>query len=144
MAEAGVMPLEQAVSQHWDAIVIGAGPAGALSATLLARAGLSVLLVERRAFPRRKVCGGCLNARAVASLERAGLAPRVRALGAARVHTLRVHQRGRTAALDLPAGLAVSRYALDEALAAAAVEGRLHPAHRDLGACRTRGRRAAG
>jgi flavin-dependent dehydrogenase len=122
MAEAGVTHVDRAVTEHWDAIVIGAGPAGALSATLLAREGLSVLLVERRAFPRRKVCGGCLNARAVASLERAGLAPRVRALGAALVHTLRVHQGGRTAALDLPPGLAVSRYALDEALAAAAVE----------------------
>lgn len=106
----------------WDAIVIGAGPAGALSATLLARQGSSVLLVERRAFPRRKVCGGCLNARALASLDRAGLGPRVRALGAMPVHRLRVHQRGRSAMLALPPGLAVSRYALDDALAAAAVE----------------------
>jgi len=106
----------------WDAIVIGAGPAGALSATLLARQGLSVLLVERRTFPRRKVCGGCLNARALASLDRAGLGLRVRALGAARVHTLRLSQRGRSADVELPPGLAVSRYALDEALAGAAVE----------------------
>ena len=106
----------------WDAIVIGAGPAGALSACLLAREGLAVLLVERRAFPRRKVCGGCLNARALASLDRAGLGPRVRALGAAPVHTLRMHQRGRSAMLALPPGLAVSRYALDDSLAAAAAE----------------------
>ena len=104
----------------WDAIVVGAGPAGALSAYLLAREGLSVLLVERRAFPRRKVCGGCLNARALASLDRAGLGPRVRALGAMPVHRLRVCQRGRSAVLELPPGLAVSRYALDDALAAAA------------------------
>ena len=106
----------------WDAIVIGAGPAGALSATLLARQGLSVLLVERRALPRRKVCGGCLNARALASLDRAGLGSRVRALGATTVHTLRLHLRGRSAVVDLPPGLAVSRYALDNALASAAVE----------------------
>jgi flavin-dependent dehydrogenase len=107
---------------NWDAIVIGAGPAGALSATLLAREGLKVLLVERRAFPRRKVCGGCLNAHALASLKRAGLGARLRALGAMRVDTLRLHQRGRSAAIALPPGLAVSRYALDETLAAAAVE----------------------
>ena len=117
-----VAHLAQTRVKTWDAIVIGAGPAGALSATLLAREGSSVLLVERRAFPRRKVCGGCLNARALASLDRAGLGPRVRALGAAPVHTLRLHQRGRSAVLELPPGLAVSRYALDNALAAAAVE----------------------
>ena len=73
----------------WDAIVIGAGPAGALSATLLARQGSSVLLVERRAFPRRKVCGGCLNARALSSLDRACLGASVRALGATPLHTQR-------------------------------------------------------
>ena len=121
MAEAGVIPLDQAAGELWDAIVIGAGPGGALSAMLLAGQGLSVLLVERRTFPRRKVCGGCLNARALASLDRAGLGLRVRALGAARVHTLRLSQRGRSADLELPPGLAVSRYVLDEALADAAV-----------------------
>jgi flavin-dependent dehydrogenase len=104
----------------WDVIVIGAGPAGGLSATLLARAGLRVLLVERRALPRPKVCGGCLNASALASLERAGLGNMVRALGAMPVHTLRLHDRGRTAAIRLPPGLAVSRRVLDEALANAA------------------------
>ena len=122
MAEAGVTPLERAVGQPWDAIVIGAGPAGALSATLLAREGLSVLLVERRAFPRRKVCGGCLNAQALAALARAGLDNRVRALGATGVHALRLHQHARTAVIRLPPGLAVSRHALDAALASAAEE----------------------
>ena len=99
-----VTHLAQARVNTWDAIVIGAGPAGALSATLLARQGSSVLLVERRAFPRRKVCGGCLNARALASLDRAGLEPRVRALGATTVNALRLHQRGRSAVLELPPG----------------------------------------
>jgi flavin-dependent dehydrogenase len=122
MAEAGVMLQERAVGQPWDAIVVGAGPAGALSATLLAREGLSVLLVERRAFPRRKVCGGCLNAQALAALARAGLDDRVRALGATGVHALRLHQHARSAVIRLPPGLAVSRHALDAALASAAEE----------------------
>jgi len=45
-----------------DAIVIGGGPAGTTVALLLARAGWSVALVERKSFPRRKVCGEYLSA----------------------------------------------------------------------------------
>ncbi|MHC5542449.1 FAD-dependent monooxygenase, partial [Singulisphaera rosea] len=60
-------------SRTWDVIVIGAGPAGALSALLAARSGLSTLLVERKRFPRPKVCGTCLNRSAVELLESLGL-----------------------------------------------------------------------
>ena len=105
-----------------DAVVIGAGPAGALAATLLARKGFGVMLVERRAFPRRKVCGGCLNPHALAALGRAGLESRVRALGPAPIDRLRLHHRGRRADIGLPEGLAVSRASLDHALAAAAAD----------------------
>jgi geranylgeranyl reductase family protein len=38
--------------QCYDAIVIGAGPAGATSAAVLARKGYSVLVLERKSFPR--------------------------------------------------------------------------------------------
>ena len=46
----------------WDAVVIGAGPAGSI-ATLLALQSKTVLLVERQSWPRAKACGGCLNQR---------------------------------------------------------------------------------
>jgi len=46
----------------YDAIVIGAGPAGSTAAALLARAGRSVAIVEKSAFPRRKVCGEFISA----------------------------------------------------------------------------------
>ena len=46
----------------YDAIVVGAGPAGSTAATLLAAAGWSVALIEKQAFPRRKVCGACIGA----------------------------------------------------------------------------------
>ena len=51
----------------WDALVIGAGPAGALAATHLARRGASVLLCERGSFQRDKLCGEFLSPDAVAS-----------------------------------------------------------------------------
>lgn len=53
------------MSDRFDVAVIGAGPAGSLSAYLLADAGASVVLLDRAAFPRDKPCGGGLTARAV-------------------------------------------------------------------------------
>ena len=60
-----------------DVVVAGAGPAGSVTALLLARAGLRVRIVERARFPRRKVCGEYLAAGAVDALERLGLADAV-------------------------------------------------------------------
>lgn len=45
----------------FDALIIGAGPAGSTAALLLAQAGWSVAVVEKAAFPRRKVCGEYLS-----------------------------------------------------------------------------------
>ena len=54
--------------ERFDAIVVGAGPAGSATAIRLARAGASVLLADRARFPRDKPCGGGLTGRAVKEL----------------------------------------------------------------------------
>ncbi len=60
-------------SQDADVIVVGAGPAGSATAYHLAQAGLDVLLLEKTAFPREKVCGDGLTPRAVRQLTRLGI-----------------------------------------------------------------------
>ena len=52
-------------SSHFDVIVIGAGPAGSMTAFRLAKAGIRTALVDASAFPRAKTCGGGLQARAL-------------------------------------------------------------------------------
>ena len=54
--------------QLWDAIVVGAGPAGCAAAYDLAAAGQSVLLLDKRDFPRSKACAGGLTIKAVQAL----------------------------------------------------------------------------
>jgi len=54
--------------ERFDAIVVGAGPAGSTTAYRLARAGARVLLVDKARFPRDKPCGGGLTLRAVKQL----------------------------------------------------------------------------
>src|SRR5207244_3021276 len=56
----------------WDAVVVGAGPAGATSALLLARAGARVLVLDRARFPRDKPCSEYLSPATTAILERLG------------------------------------------------------------------------
>jgi flavin-dependent dehydrogenase len=106
---------------EWDVIVIGAGPAGALAAYQLARRQLRVLLVEKRAFPRWKICGSCLNGVALRALETAGLGHLLDALGAVPLERIHLGLQGRQLELALPAGRSLSRGRLDLALCEAAV-----------------------
>jgi geranylgeranyl reductase family protein len=49
---------------HFDIVVIGAGPAGGAAAFCAAQAGLKVALIDRKTFPRDKLCGGLVTGRA--------------------------------------------------------------------------------
>ncbi|MGH7522166.1 MAG: NAD(P)/FAD-dependent oxidoreductase [Gemmatimonadales bacterium] len=60
------------VSTRWDAIVVGAGPAGSATALLLARAGSRVLLLDRARFPREKPCSEYLSPESTRVLGRLG------------------------------------------------------------------------
>lgn len=53
-----------------DVAIAGAGPAGALAATILARAGVRVRIFDRAKFPRPKLCGDTLNPGALGVLRR--------------------------------------------------------------------------
>jgi geranylgeranyl reductase family protein len=50
--------------ERFDALVVGAGPAGSTAAFRLAHAGTRVLLADKARFPRDKPCGGGLTYRA--------------------------------------------------------------------------------
>ena len=115
------LAFDDAGQRVWDAIVLGAGPAGAIAARQLAANGAATLLVEKKAFPRSKVCGACLNESALSVLESVGLRHRIDALGGARLNAFQLGFRGRTMRVALPAGMAISRARFDAALVNAAV-----------------------
>jgi geranylgeranyl reductase family protein len=47
--------------KNFDVVIVGAGPAGSATAISLARRGYEVALVDRKFFPREKLCGDFVN-----------------------------------------------------------------------------------
>lgn len=117
-SRAATITAAAAAAKAWNVIVVGAGPAGGAAAVQLARAGLSVLLIDRNRFPRPKVCGCCLSPLAVAELTRLNAAGSSAepAGDLVPLTTVQLVAGGRTARLPLPAGRVQSREALDPAL----------------------------
>jgi len=111
-----------AARRSWDVIVVGAGPAGAVAAYELARRSLHVLLVDKCAFPRPKVCGCCLNGQALALLQTRGLGRVIYDHGAVPLNQIVFATKRYRAAIPFPAGVALSRKILDMGLIGAAVE----------------------
>ncbi|OAI48157.1 hypothetical protein AYO44_07810 [Planctomycetaceae bacterium SCGC AG-212-F19] len=139
------LPWTDTAACLWDVLVIGAGPAGSLAARALALRGCRVLLVDRAAFPRWKVCGACLSGRSMAILAEAGLADLPARHGAVPLHAMKLAGHQGAATVMLPAGVALSRYRFDAALVEEAVGagaaflpqttaalGELHAEHREV------------
>ncbi len=105
---------------RYDAIVVGAGPAGSTAAFRLATAGASVLLVDRERFPRDKPCGGGVTIRALRQLP-FGIDPVVEDV--VTTFELRIgHRRGFERKAAAPLALMTQRRRLDLYLAERAVE----------------------
>ena len=106
---------------RFDAVVVGAGPAGSAAAAILSERGRRVLLLEKDRFPRHKVCGEFLSARARESLERLGVRDGIERV-AEPIRRGSIHIPGSGAvAFTLPEpALGISRYTLDDLLASRA------------------------
>ena len=99
----------------YDVLIAGGGLAGLVNAIQLARAGLQVVLVEKKQYPFHKVCGEYISNEVLPFLHSMGIYPQN--LGASAITHLQVSspsgKRALLAELDL-GGFGLSRYVLDE------------------------------
>jgi flavin-dependent dehydrogenase len=116
-----VPELQLLQNRLWDAVVVGAGPAGSMSAHQLCRLGKAVLLLDRKTFPRRKVCGATISPGVPVLLARMGLPDLLEEAGAQSLQTLQLGGWNRQARLSLNGSMALSRSVLDSALVRAAM-----------------------
>jgi menaquinone-9 beta-reductase len=107
-----------------DAVVIGAGPAGAAAAILLADAGWRVILIEQHSFPRPKVCGECIAAGNLSLLDHLGIGRAFQRLAGPELRQIGWMGAGAMVIADMPAcangpyrfGRALGRESLDTLL----------------------------
>lgn len=109
-------PHSPTAESAWDIVVVGAGPAGSATAIRMARAGFSVMIVDSREFPRRKVCGGCLNQKSLQLLrDLVGDGSSIWKQ-AVELRAFRLLHQHKEFNFDTPEGYAVDRALLDDEL----------------------------
>ena len=116
--------MQKTLPNCFDALIVGAGPAGSAVAIQLARAGWSVALIESQCFPRRKVCGECIAASNLPLFEALGIGDTFNFLAGPDLRSVRLLRGDRMAEAELPAadharypwGRALGREALDSLL----------------------------
>jgi flavin-dependent dehydrogenase len=125
-----------ALDSRYDAVVVGARAAGAATALLLARSGLSVLAVDRGAYGTDTLSTHALMRAGVLQLARWGLLERIEAEGTPRVRRTVFHYADEVVDIPLkprngvPALFAPRRTVLDRVLVDAAVEAGAEVRHR--------------
>lgn len=125
--------MHDALAHRTDAevLVVGGGPAGAATASFLARAGVDVLVLDRARFPRDKPCSEYLSPQASRLLDELGVLEALEQAGPAHLDGMRVYSpEGVTLQGDFVAahgyhgfrdrGIAIRRTVLDATLLARA------------------------
>jgi menaquinone-9 beta-reductase len=106
----------------YDVIIVGGGPSGSALGKLLAERGMSVVILEKRRFPRSKPCGGLITpkcARTIAAIYGEDLVPRAARASSCGCRLFRGREFVAEAAIDLPTFF-IDRSALDLSLLTAA------------------------
>ncbi len=96
--------------------IIGASLSGATAALHLARRGISVAIIDKARFPRRKVCGEGLSIQGMEELGRLGLGEQLVSLDHAPFYGFRFFERKKRSEIVLQPhvhGIGVRRYDLD-------------------------------
>ncbi len=108
----------------YDAIIIGAGPAGSSAAILLAQSGHRVLLLEKSRFPREKLCGEFITPECLNVFERLGVRRQMFDAGAKTIRRFKLFAPdGRSLQIPMewianghPHAISLTRAAMDFAL----------------------------
>lgn len=103
--------------RDYDVAIVGGGPAGSVAASLLARGGHSVVLLEKQHFPRHKLCGEFLSPEALDVLSALpGVVEAIKNEGRPVTSLILTAGRERANATLPSPGTAITRYVLDALL----------------------------